>query len=446
MPNPFSINIVTPDGAALIAQATAANQIVFTAALSGTTAATDAADLASKTAAFYDGITGAIAACSATDNIAKIVAAFGNAGASSQAVKSVCILGRLASQSAGSEVIVAAMSDNASTIVLPPDSSPSQKIRFPFNFAVTDGGTIETVYADGATIADLDRFVSMYKSGDPTQGENQTILGDKSFADDVDIAGGLGVVEDAVFSADVEINGTLAVDGAVSFGGTATFGHEISLSGPTVPEGEECYFNAIQSIDGATTTDSLVIAWPDHIADETLIELQSDKVKIGGDLEAHSLYVETSVYIYTTLTVEGIATFTDQVVVAASSQIKCVDGSQKVRVQVTSYGISIKNSSETEIASIDTTSGIVSASGYIGAAPSIDGSNNLVIPVGGIVCAVPDSFVSSYSVGDTISISASTFKACDLSGNTKTKYITAGSYKAVSNTDSNGVTLLQRIS
>ena len=174
MPNPFSINIVTPDGASLIAQATAANQIVFTAALSGTAAATDAADLASKTAAFYDGITGTIAACSATDNIAKIVAAFGNAGASSQAVKSVCILGRLASQSAGSEVIVAAMSDDASTIVLPPDSSPSQKIRFPFNFAVTDGGTVETVYSDGATIADLNRFVSMYKAGDPTQGEYQS--------------------------------------------------------------------------------------------------------------------------------------------------------------------------------------------------------------------------------------------------------------------------------
>lgn len=183
MPNPFSINIVTPDGAALIAQATAANQIVFTAALSGTTAATDAADLAIKTAAFYDGITGTINACSATGTTARIVAAFGNAGSSSQAVKSVCILGRLASQSAGSEVIVAAMSDDASMIVLPPDSSPSQKIRFPFNFAVTDGGTIETVYADGATLSDLERFVSMHKAGDPTQGEDQTIKGDKTFDD-----------------------------------------------------------------------------------------------------------------------------------------------------------------------------------------------------------------------------------------------------------------------
>lgn len=199
MANPFSLYVITPAGAALIAQATAANQIVFTSALSGTTAATDAADLASKTAAFYDGITGAIAACSATGNIAKIVVAFGNAGASSQAVKSVCILGRLASQSAGSEVIVAAMSDDASTIVLPPDSSPSQKIRFPFNFAVTDGGTIETVYADGATIADLDRFVSMYKAGDPTQGDDQIIFGEKTFNDET------------IFDNDVSINAGLSV-------------------------------------------------------------------------------------------------------------------------------------------------------------------------------------------------------------------------------------------
>lgn len=183
MPNPFSLNVITPAGAALIAQATAANQIVFTSALSGTTAATDAADLAGKTAAFYDGVSGSIDACSATGTTARIVAAFGNAGSSSQAVKSVCILGRLASQSAGSEVIVAAMSDDASTIVLPPETAPAQKIRFPFNFAITDGGTIETVYADGATLSDLERFVSMHKAGDPTRGEDQTIKGDKTFYD-----------------------------------------------------------------------------------------------------------------------------------------------------------------------------------------------------------------------------------------------------------------------
>lgn len=249
MPNPFSINIVTPDGAALIAQATAANQIVFTSALSGTTAATDAADLASKTAAFYDGITGAIAACSATVNIAKIVAAFGNAGASSQAVKSVCILGRLASQSAGSEVIVAAMSDDASTIVLPPDSSPSQKIRFPFNFAITDGGTIETVYADGSTIADLARFVSMYKAGDPTHGDDQTILGDKTFDDycyfndEVIFQGSISVnssgsifsgfetVADAMIGSDAENPANLIVYGTCDLHGAVTCRDKITTIG-----------------------------------------------------------------------------------------------------------------------------------------------------------------------------------------------------------------------
>lgn len=446
MADTFSISIVTADGANLIAQATSSNQIVMVDALSCALAATDAADLASKTASWYDGVLGTIESSSATENVAKVVAKFGNAVVNPQAVKSVALRAKLANQADSAAVIIAAMSDENSEIVLPSSSSVAQVERVIFNFAINADEQTETVYADGATVADLDRFVSMYKAGDPTRGEAQTILGDKTFSDDVDIAGGLGVVDDAVFSSDVEINGTLAVDGTASFGGTASFAYEIALSGPTVQDGEECYFNAIQSIDGATTTDSLIIAWPDHVADETLIELQSDKVKMGGDLEAHSLYIETSAYIYQSLTVEGVATFTDPVVVAASSQIKCVDGSQKVRVQVTSYGISVKNASETEIASINTTSGIVSASGYIGAAPSIDGSNNLVIPVGGIVCAVPDSFVSSYSVGDSISISASTFKACDLSGSIKTDYITAGSYKAVSNTDSNGVTLLQRIS
>lgn len=293
MPNPFSLNVITPAGAALIAQATAANQIVFTAALSGTTAATDAADLASKTAAFYDGAAGAIASSSATGSVARIVAQFGNAsGASPQLVKSLCILGKLASQTDGEAVIVAAMSDADSSVVLPASTAPEQAIRFPFNLSIEAAEDVTTVYSDGAALSDLARFVSMYKAGDPTQGEAQTILGDKTFSDDVDITGGLGVTGDAVFSDDVEINGGLVVDGAVTEE-NVTIGTSLSIVGGQAIDAQDTakiYQNYVTV--GSDTAVRLYFGWPNLAADASQVLFDADVyvygLEIMGALEAGS--------------------------------------------------------------------------------------------------------------------------------------------------------------
>lgn len=211
MPNPFSINVVTADGSALIAQATAANPIVFIGAKSTASASPTAADLAGKTSAFYDGADGEISACSATGNVAKIVVEFTNTNGAAQAVKSVCVLGKLANAPDSEAVIVAAMSDENSAIVLPPSTAPTAIIWLPFNINVGANDTIETVYADGATISDLDRFVSMYKAGDPTQGDDQTILGDKTF------------------SGAAQFTSTVAVTGALS-GTTGSFSGTLSAN------------------------------------------------------------------------------------------------------------------------------------------------------------------------------------------------------------------------
>lgn len=191
MSDTFSICVVTAQGSALIAQATAANPIVYVDTKSCTEAATDAADLASKTLSWYDGISGTIASASATDNISKITVKYGNAGANPQPVKSICLRARLASQSDSQAVIVAAMSDPDSEVMLPSDQSPTQIVRFIFGLRVNDDGTVTIVYADGATIADLERFVSLHKAGDPTVGEAQTILGDKSFNGKIIVKNGL---------------------------------------------------------------------------------------------------------------------------------------------------------------------------------------------------------------------------------------------------------------
>ena len=103
---------------------------------------------------------------------------------------------------------------------MPPETATAQKIRLPFNFSITDGGTIETVYADGATLSDLERFVSMHKAGNPTQGDDQIIFGEKTFNDetifdnDVSINAGLSVSYDTRIAGVVDVtSGNLNVRG-----------------------------------------------------------------------------------------------------------------------------------------------------------------------------------------------------------------------------------------
>jgi hypothetical protein len=190
MPNPFAICTITQAGANLIAQATAANPIVFVNAMTSESAAADVADLAGKALSFYDGPTGSIDAVSAVGSNARIEVRFPNALDDDDInIKSVCATARLANQTSG-VVPFAAMSDANSTIYIPGALKPAQIIRFPFNVKITDLGTIQTVDASAAAPGDLERFVSMHAAGDPASGEAQTIRGDKTFDGDI-IPGGV---------------------------------------------------------------------------------------------------------------------------------------------------------------------------------------------------------------------------------------------------------------
>lgn len=182
MANPYIYYVVTVDGAALIAQATAANPIVYVAALSKATAAESDADLSTKPASWYDGKVGDIAAVSAVGNNARIVAVWGNSG-SAQPAKSLAVTARLASQTDAEAVVMTAMSDPDSTVMLPGEDDVQGGVEVPFNVALNASGDVEVTPGAAASIADLARFVSLHKAGDPTQGEAQTIRGEKTFAD-----------------------------------------------------------------------------------------------------------------------------------------------------------------------------------------------------------------------------------------------------------------------
>lgn len=402
MADTFSISIVTADGANLIAQATSSNQIVMVDALSCTLAATDAADLAGKTAAWYDGVSGTIESSSATDNVAKVVAKFGNAGANSQAVKSIALRAKLASQADSAAVIIAAMSDENSEIVLPSSSSVAQVERVIFNFAVNADEQTETVYADGATIADLDRFVSMYKAGDPTQGEYQIILGDKSFSDDVNISGGLGVVGEVVISNDVEINGGLALDGELSVDSDATFTDSVLISSGDL---------TVRSEPGNTAT----ILVSERSANTASVQIKNTGITmIDG-------YNQTGVEIYA----GGNATF---------------EGNVTIKGDISAAWGSTKTAQFNWVAaeSVDTKE-------LTGIEPTWE-SNALKVPLGAIVCAYGGSLTSvsqSINVSDVIEIPASTVYTAvwDCSagawGNGYV-YLPAGIYVALSAYDATG--------
>lgn len=247
----FLYNIVTQAGAALIAQATAANQIVFVAALSKATAASSAEELAVQPASWYDGKAGSIAAASATDNIARVVASWQPSGAR-QAAKSMCVTARLASQTDAQAVPVIALSDPDSTVELPGATDTSGAVSIPFLADINATGDVEATPGASASIADLTRFVSLHSAGDPTSGDAQTILGVKSFPNGLSvpsgstlsIAGVLDVTGTASFvgiatTGDASVGGTAtlasaSVTGALSVGGTATLASVVTSGDASV--------------------------------------------------------------------------------------------------------------------------------------------------------------------------------------------------------------------
>lgn len=177
MPQIFSTQIITEAGLALAAQATATNQIEYIGALSNATVPDDPTEKSE-----YTGREGQIDAASATDNVARVIAAFMNALVDSpQDMKAIAVLGKLSSQSDSQAVIVAYATDANSTIVLPRSSAPEQVMRFAFNLAFNAGATVPVFQTGDATIEDLDRLVSCHKAGQPTVGQNQDIYGEKVF-------------------------------------------------------------------------------------------------------------------------------------------------------------------------------------------------------------------------------------------------------------------------
>lgn len=177
----FSDQIITVAGRALIASATATNQIVFVKALSAGSVPADPSQTSG-----YDGVQGTITSSSATNNVARVVTSYNNANTNApQPVKAIALMGKLASQSDAEAVIFAYCTDSGSEIYFPANNAPQQITRFAYNIAFEGNAPLEVTEAGAASLSDLDRFVSLHRAGDPTTGEVQTIRGRKTFTNEI---------------------------------------------------------------------------------------------------------------------------------------------------------------------------------------------------------------------------------------------------------------------
>ena len=175
MASVFQTNEITQAGLRLIAESSSANPIAFVDALSASQIPQDP-----ENAQGYNGIGGTIDASSATDATARVVALFGNTSTSeAQVVKAIAIRAKLASQSDSDAVIFAYSYDADSAIHFPSNTAPSQRTRFAFAFDFSQTQNVSVTEAGSASLADLERFVSCHKAGNPNAGEDQTIFGDK---------------------------------------------------------------------------------------------------------------------------------------------------------------------------------------------------------------------------------------------------------------------------
>lgn len=313
----FSVNVVTTAGLALIARAAAASQLIYTRVLSDADAMTAAA-AALATPADFSGPEGTILAASATDVSCRVVGRIGNQSTAAS-VKTFAVCAKIDGDA--SDVVVAVLSDDAE-IPIPDTSSPitGVEIGFLINISSADTVTVQVTGAGSVTFGDIARFVSCHKAGDPTAGEQQTILGSKRFENGADFGAGVGIEGELVVEGAVEMNNELLVDDLAQFNNNLHVYGELGILGdPSIDNGDLAVFTQTVTPDtGSGSTLTLWLDWP-YIVEDNIIFSVGAKMVCQG-LEANGDAVITgSCRLNGELTVETVSEFRDDVIISSSA-------------------------------------------------------------------------------------------------------------------------------
>lgn len=185
---------ITSAGYELIAQATSGKTIVFVGALAADGAITD---VYNATKELISGVSGLIKAASASEKSARIDTEFTNDSVlTSTTLRTFGITAKLSDADDSTAVLFAVASMNSGGITLQPLSETNALIRFnvPFNLTFEGASTyVEGTPGGNASIGDLDRFVSCHSPGNTGAGEMQTVLGSKTFMDQLTVRNSVSV-------------------------------------------------------------------------------------------------------------------------------------------------------------------------------------------------------------------------------------------------------------
>lgn len=343
MATDFSVDVLTNDGKAKIAGATAGNRLVYTRVLSGT-AAVEAAAAASAVPADFGGPAGAVKSASATGDVARIVGAISSESGPAT-LKTFALCGKLESDE--DDVVLAVKSDPDVAVPLPGPTAPTTVIEIDFNLKIASASSVnvQIIGTGSAALADLDRFVSLHKAGDTEAGEAQVVLGNKYFrgrvgartlwlmpdgasaaiataqaewdADEyrstvtistrtqtgiqpaVYINGSRGDATWVSVVGDAEVGGYLTVGGTFEVTGTATFNGTLTINDPLVATEYISVDGAIYIKDTTNTAKSGEIAFFGDADDEyTSLRFyvegvnDTDALELTRDLSDDSLLAE----------------------------------------------------------------------------------------------------------------------------------------------------------
>ena len=242
----FSVNIVTPAGRALLARASSALQLIYTRVMASETALTAAEAAASVPAGFP--VAGTILAASATENVARIVGKISSASLSAAVtLKSFALCAKIDGDA--EDAVLAVLSDANASVPLPGSSAVDVNAEIGFLLTITDAGqvTVEVTGAGSVTFGDIARFLSLYKAGDPTKGEAQTVRGEKTFSGDVQFLSTLAVHANA----EMDVYGRANFDGAAVFGNGLTADNDVHIrSGASLSVSGQVSCSAVDFGDG----------------------------------------------------------------------------------------------------------------------------------------------------------------------------------------------------
>lgn len=173
----------TEEGIRLLAQATAANPIVYTGAVGVTTVYQYKSQLRMiKKSTFGDEAEGDIFSCSATNDTIRVSALFKRSKTTTaKTIRTVLVCGKLQNQDDSQIVGVLAWASTNGFNVVASNVSPDTGTIIPVNLTLSDSGEAVVQEGNVPSIGDLERFVSCFKAGNINEGDNQSIRGDKSF-------------------------------------------------------------------------------------------------------------------------------------------------------------------------------------------------------------------------------------------------------------------------